>query len=147
MSTLYKRGQIWYVNLTLPDGRRRQQSTGTAKKKEAEAILEKLRKQVLEGKWEIKPQGQPTFQDLCRRYIQYAETNRGRNFFLSDIYQIRKLTLPYFGPHPLKLISFEVVEDYKAKRAKEARKPRTVNKELQIVSRIFSLAVSGGSAM
>jgi integrase len=41
----------------------------------------------------------------------------------------------------LRSITFEVVEAYKAKRAKEAQKPRTVNKELQILSRMFSLGV------
>ena len=67
---LVKRGKIWWMSFTY-DGRRVRRSTDTSDKRLAEAILAKVRVQIVEGKFFENPGLEDhTFEEMMGRYMK-----------------------------------------------------------------------------
>jgi len=71
--SLYRRGRTWYADF-YADGKRIQESTGTANRREAEKHLALRLSEVQRGVF-IKPVHVP-LSELWERYIAYAKTHK-----------------------------------------------------------------------
>ena len=67
---LVKRGTTWWMSFTY-QGQQVRRSTGTADKRMAEAILGKVKAQIIEGRFFEKPEEESrTFSELMDRYLR-----------------------------------------------------------------------------
>jgi integrase len=160
----YKRkdSPYWWIEYTGADGRRRQESTRTTVKAEADYLLAKRRKEAMEGIIPDKNRKVVLFSTLVKDYLVWAERQRAyvskknrTNFLLAE-----------FGDIPLSGFSTKLVEQYQTKRLNDAKqsrkkktdekpqadkqqpekpkdkiKPATVNNELKVLKHMFSKAV------
>lgn len=131
---LYRRkdSQVYWMSFTV-DGRMYRRSTETENRKLAEAILGKVKTQIVEGKWFDKiVESQITFRELTERYMKRYQKQRDP--------VSKKQLLPVFGDMPLTQIGINDVEDYINMRLSNGVKPSTVYKEFALGRRMFNVA-------
>ena len=134
---LYQRGRIWYADY-YADGRRVQESTGTANKREAEKFLA-LRVSEVQRCIFVKPVN-TTLPELGERYIEYAKLHK--RSWLRDVQMLAKLQ-DFFGPVRLRDITAWRVEEYQRARVK-AVSPATSNREMALLKHMFNVAERWG---
>ena len=131
----------WYIDYVV-DGKRKWESVGAVgevSKADARKLLALRKTEILQGKFSTaKPKVSPTFHEHSKEYLQFARVNK--KSWERDKYSLIKLE-PFFGDYRLSEISPILIERYKLER-KEVVSPRTVNIELALLKRMFSLAVS-----
>lgn len=105
----------------------------------------RIRNQIFDGKYAIF-QSNRSFKELVEKdYLPWARENK--RSWRNDFSNIKPL-LAFFGSKKLTDISSFMIEEYKIKRKKTVtvrgrqRSPTTINRELQLLSRILSMAVS-----
>ena len=136
---LVKRGKIWWMNFTY-DGRRVRRSTDTSDKRLAEAILAKVRVQIVEGKFFENPRLEDhTFEEMMGRYMRECSVAKSPKSATRDRGSLNHL-LPLFGDMVLNEITPKLLARYKTQRRLEQAAPATINKELQLVRHAFNLA-------
>jgi integrase len=134
---LYQRGRIWYADY-YADGKRVQESTGTANKREAEKFLA-LRISEVQRCVFVKP-ANTTLPELGERYIEYAKLHK--RSWLRDVQMLGNLQA-FFGPVRLRDITPLRVEDYQRDRIK-AVCPATSNREMALLKHMFNMAERWG---
>src|SRR5450755_1447688 len=91
---VYRRGDSrhWWIATTLPNGQRVRQSAGTEVRREAEALLAKLKVEVFrESNFGIKPQR--SWQKAVVRYLSGKQHLRS----IADVRRICRRLDPYLG--------------------------------------------------
>ena len=134
---IYKRPDsgFWWINATLPNGKRVRQSAGTAIKEDAEAYLAKLKLDAYrETHFGIKPQR--SWQEAVVRYLELKR--RLRSF--SDVQRICRLLDPYLGSMMLNQINGDVVWSVVQGELKRGNKPATVNRYLSTIRSLLRMA-------
>ncbi|MBI5234292.1 MAG: site-specific integrase [Deltaproteobacteria bacterium] len=138
---LYKRGQVWWMQLTYK-GRLVRKSTEVSDKKLAEKIHAKAMTEIAEGKWLERPVGaEKTVKELLEKYMK---EHSARNKALKSHIRDRSLSAHLnrcFGNLVLTDLSPRLISEYKAKRRDDGAAPNTVNNELRLLSHAFNLAV------
>ncbi|UVT16018.1 MAG: tyrosine-type recombinase/integrase [Nitrospira sp.] len=137
---LVKRGKVWWMDF-MYQGSRIRRSTGTADKRLADAILGKVKSQIIEGVFFNKtPESDRTFDDMMTRYVAERSVVKAPKSRLRDASALKHL-LPVFGAQLLGQITPKMVAEYKVQRRLEGAAPATTNKELQLVRHAFNLAM------
>lgn len=136
---IYKRGNVYWVRYAGLDGKMIFESSGTAKFKEAEALLIQRKQAIKEGK---QPEAKKrinnyTFRELTDEYIRWAERQR---CFNTKIYLIRQL-VDTFGNLPLRSFNTRVIEQYQSSRIQKGNKPATINRLLATTKHMFTKAI------
>jgi len=136
---LYKRGKVWWMNLTCND-KQVKRSTETRNKKQAERIYNKVISEIAEGKWFERPVGaDKTFSEFVEKYLkEHCERNKAS--YRSDR-GLTKNLLRFFGERNLTKVTPKLVSKYKTFRIDEGAAPKTVNNELALLSHAFNLAI------
>ena len=136
----FKNGDKWCVYLILPDGSKFRKVIGT--KKEAEKVEQKLKSQLVAGRWNLQDNVDTLFSVLD--YLEYAKTNKAKSTYRVDKYRIEAHLIPYFGDMTLTQITPQVLERYKRERLEEGASPNTVNHEIANLSHMFGVAAKWG---
>ena len=127
------RNGLWHIDKQL-FGRRICQSTGTADKAEAEAVLayvmERRRKQQLYGEPE-----QFTFEQAAARYAREG-TKKSLDRDLQDL----AMVMPFIGGLRLNQVHMGTLEAFIKKRQRDGVKSATVNRTLTIVKLVLKRA-------
>jgi integrase len=140
MMGLVKRKQVWWMSFMF-EGRQVRRSTGTSDKRLAEAILAKVRVQIVEGRFlESCEEQEHTFKDMMDRYVKERAVLKAPKSRQRDHAALGHL-LPVLGEKLLAHITPKVMAHYKAQRRIEPAAPATINKELQLVRHAFNLAM------
>jgi integrase len=148
MTVRYRKdAQKWMVDISLPGRPRLRRLLPTAKNKSQALQAERVIVQELfEGRYGTP--SAPAFALFVQSvYLPYAQLNK--RSWRSDVGHCHVLTR-FFGQQPLDRISPADVERFKQKRLSEmsVRKkplsPASVNRAMEVLSRIFSLAVRDG---
>src|SRR3972149_660627 len=138
---LYKRGQVWWMQLTYK-GRLVRRSTETGDKRLAEKIHAKVMTEMTEGKWFDKPVGaEKTVRELLEKYMS---EHSARNKALKSHIRDRSLSAHLnrcFGSLVLTDLSPRLISEYQVRRRDEGAAPNTVNNELRLLSHAFNLAM------
>ena len=134
---LVKRGNVWWMSFTY-EGRQIRRSTETSDKRLAEAILGKVKVQIVEGKYFDKPKDDPkTFTDLMDRYLQEHASRRAHyRRYVIMVGNLKRL----FGDPRLVHVTPKTIVAYKNKRYTDGVKPATINRELAVLKKAFNLA-------
>ena len=134
---LVKRGSTWWMSF-MYQGQQVRRSTGTADKRMAEAILGKVKVQIVEGRFFEKPaEQQRTFTELLDRYIKEHAARRGN--YHRELTSVRTLKA-FFGNPTLDHVSPKRIVAYKNQRYTNGVKPATINRELATLKKAFNLA-------
>ncbi len=135
---LVKRGKYWQMRLTY-HGRQVRRSTGTADRRLAEAILGKVRAQLIEGRFfETLEEKIRTFDELMQRYLaEHAAKKSEPRHYRGYANNLRA----FFGGLTLAEITPKLIVDYKNRRYAAGLKPASINRELATLKKAFNLAV------
>jgi len=137
---LVKRNNVWWMSF-MYQGRQIRRSTGTSDKRLAEAILSKVKVQIVEGQFfEVREERERTFRELMERYTQERSAGKAGKSAIRDRGALNHL-LPVFGKLVLADVSPKRLAAYKVQRRLEQAAPATINKELQLVRHAFNLAM------
>lgn len=120
------------------------ESSGVTRK-QAEDFIEKARTDAREGRLNL-PQGRKValgFRHAAKQYVEKLAEEGGKNLKIKAR-QLRQHISPFFGDKPLAKLSTFDVERYKKQRLDAGAKPATVNRELAVISHLFSKAVEWG---
>lgn len=134
---LVKRNNTWWMSFTF-QGRQVRRSTETSDKKLAEAILSKVRVQIVEGKYFDKPKEEArTFRELMDRYLrEHASRRSGYRRYVN---MVTNLTV-HFGNAKLEQVTPKTIVAFKNKRYADGVTPATINRELALMKKAFNLA-------
>jgi len=139
---VFVKGNRWYIDYYLPDGRRKREVVGHVDKitrTMAEKALKARVGEIVQGKFNLESTKKPVlFDTLMKRYLEWANYHHRRP---DRDMSASKPLLSFFGGRYVNEITLWLVEKYKAKRKEEGRKPETINKELGVLRRMFNLAV------
>jgi integrase len=134
---LSKRGNTWWMSF-MYRGQQIRRSTGTGDKRLAEAILSKVKVQIVEGRFFEKREAQErTLVELLDRYAGEHAARRANQ--RRELTSIQNLTR-FFGNPKLDHITPKLIVDYKNKRYTDGVKPATINRELATLKKAFNLA-------
>jgi integrase len=134
---LYQRGRIWYADFYV-QGKRVQESTGTANRREAEKFYALRISEVERGEY-AKPV-KVTISEFGQQYLEYAKANK-RSWLRDE--QIMKHLNVFFGSTLLTELGPLPIERYKLERM-QAVAPATVNREIALLKHLFNMAEQWG---
>ncbi|HXX74407.1 MAG TPA: tyrosine-type recombinase/integrase [Nitrospiraceae bacterium] len=134
---LVKRGNMWWMSF-MYQGQQVRRSTGTADKRLAEAILGKVKVQIIERRFFEKPEEQyRTLTELMDRYAsEHAARRANHRRELTSIQNLKG----FFGNPTLDQITPKLIVAYKNRRYTDGVKPATINRELATLKKAFNLA-------
>lgn len=162
--TVYLKRSIYWIAYKGPDGKRKQESSGSKRPKVALNLLRKRLGAVLHNLPVVPRAEFVTFSEAADAVIDDFKANQKRSIKVVQR-RITKHLLPYFGGRRLASITSRDVAAYVAKRQDDSivtRKARTlndgttiaeqtktvspaeINRELQVLKRIFNLAIEQG---
>ncbi len=135
---LVKRGRFWCMRF-MYQGRQVRRSTGTADRRLAEAILGKVRAQLLEGRWfKTLEEKTRTFDELMERYLsEHAAKKSQPRHYRGYVKNLNA----FFGGRTLVEITPKLISQYKNRRYEAGLKPASINRELSALKKAFNLAV------
>jgi len=139
---MYKRkgSDIWRINIR-HDGKKIQKSLRTSNKKLAKTIEAKILAEIVEGTYYEKLIGRnKTFKDLMDKFLKVHAPKVSGSMQKSYRTSLNHLE-PYFGKSNLLSITPRKISKYKMLRKDEGAAPATINRELAMLSKAFSLAV------
>jgi integrase len=127
--TIYKRGNIWWVQI-FQDGKRIMRSSKSAKKSDAvnlrnQLLSKKERGEALSGAAEKVVIGE-LLDDLLK-----SDIKKSTRYIWEKV--IEKNIRPFFGDLRARRLSTDRMDDYRQKRKAEGRSDATVNRELSIL--------------
>lgn len=138
---VYKRpdSKKYWINYAGPDGKTIRESTGSDKHRDAEALLIKRKRMVLEGRHpELKGKKKHTFRDFAEKYSAWMEgRHRSAN---SKSYRIKDM-VERFGNLPLSRFDTNLVETYQTNLINKGLKPASVNKNISLLKAMINKAV------
>lgn len=125
----------WWINATLPNGKRVRQSAGTEDRQDAEAYLAKLKLDAYrETHFGIKPQR--SWQEAVIRYLELKRTLKS----FSDVQRICRHLDRYLGDTTLNQINGDVIWSIVQGELKKGNKPATVNRYLATIRSLLRMA-------
>jgi len=135
---LYKRidSPYWWVSFITAGGGRTRRSTGTANRKEAEALLAKWRLEAHRVRqWDEEPIR--TFDELMLSYVR--ATSAEKRAAERDRYSLKRL-FPFFSGRELNVLGPLDIRDYINSRKADGVGPGTINKEVGLLSAAINYA-------
>ncbi len=138
---MYRRAGVFWTCIR-HNGSKIQKSLETSDKKLAKAIEAKIRIEIKEEKYFDKPIGHnKTFKQLIERFMQEHSPKVSISMQESYATSLKHLD-PFFGSSNLLSISPKMITRYKILRREEGSAPGSINNELAMLSKAFSLAVT-----
>lgn len=135
---LVKRGDVWWMSFT-HQGKQVRRSTGTGDRRVADAILAKVKVQIVEGQYFERAVAEShTFKELMDRYekehVARKLRHRGLNGYMKNL-------RAFFGEKTLAEVTPKEIVAYKNKRYEDGMAPATINRELANLKKAFNLAL------
>ncbi|HET6464863.1 MAG TPA: tyrosine-type recombinase/integrase, partial [Nitrospiria bacterium] len=116
-------------------------STGTTDRKMAEAVLGKIRANIVEGRFfDTLEEKQRTFAEMMEKYQKEVSVRKSPKGPPRDRTALQHL-LPIFEKLTLAEISPKLISAYKVMRREEGAAPTTINKELGLMRHAFNVAI------
>jgi len=134
---VYRRqhSRFWWIDTTLPNGKRVRQSSGTEDRENAEALLAKLRLDAFrEAHFGIKPER--SWQEAVVRYLAVKASLKS----FGDVQRICRMLDPYLGTLTLNQINGDIIWSVVAGERKKGNKPATVNRYLATIRSLLRMA-------
>ena len=137
---MFKRSGVWWTCIR-HNGRKIQKSLETSDRKLAQAIEAKIRTEIVEETYFEKLIGsKKTFKDMAERFMKEYAPKVSSNMQISYTTSLNHFN-PFFEETNLLSITPKAISRYKGLRTDEGASPATINRELAMLSKAFSLAV------
>lgn len=133
--SLYKRGKVWWVRFTSPNGEQIRCSSGTGDRQQAQEYHDRLKTKY----WEAQKLGIKPERSWQEAVIRWLDETQHKATHKDDLNQLRWLH-PYLGDKMLSGITRDVVDDLKATRKREGVSNATVNRMMALVRAILRKA-------
>jgi integrase len=135
---LYRRGKVWWMTFT-HQGKCYRKSAETLDRKQAQRILDKVKYEIVQGKWFETSQAETrTFKEMMERYLEeHVSGKKSQRAYKGYVQNLRA----FLDDYNLSEVTPEVVEKYKVKRLRQGVKPATVNRDLAILRNAFNRAI------
>jgi integrase len=135
---LYKRGKIWWVQLTV-NGRHPCFSTHTSSKRLAQKILDIRRAEIAEGRFPgLLKSNAPTLNEYFSKFLE-SRADLHRNTLVR--YNVSQRCLEkFFGTARLSDITDARIEEFKAVRLRGTTGPAGVNRDLALLRQVLKQA-------
>ncbi len=134
---VYRRAdsRYWWIDTTLPNGKRVRQSAGTGSREDAEALLAKLKLEAYrQCHFGLKPKR--SWQEAVVRYLTLKASLRS----FRDVQRICRMLDPYVGSLMLDQINGDVIWTVAQRELKRGNKPATVNRYLALIRNLLHMA-------
>lgn len=131
---LYRRGEVWWVRFTAPNGQRIRRSTGTENQRKAQEYLDRLKADL----WRVQRLGEKprrTWQEAVVRWLRDTDDKADHH---KDTAKLRWLD-PYLGSLYLDEITRDLVDEIAARRKAESS-ATTANRYLALIRAILRMA-------
>ena len=145
MGHLYRRNQTWWMKY-YKDGRAFYESSRTANHKKAEGILMQREGAIAAGENVSPAHARFKFDDALADYLTDQEVN-DRVGLAKFKRRLELHLVPYFRGRRMTGIETADVRSYTLKRKREGASNATINRELQALRRMFTLAVRAGKLL
>lgn len=135
---LFRRQKVWWMSFSY-QGRQIRRSTGATDRRLADAVLAKVKVQIVEGRFFERAEEQTrTFGELMDR----LETEHIPKLASQQSYKgyVKRLRA-FFGNRTLAEITPKLIAGYKSARYALKKAPATINRELATLKKAFNLAV------
>lgn len=133
--SIKKRGNIWWVDITAPDGSRVRRSTKTKVKKEAQEYHDKLKTQL----WRIHQVGDKPKYSWQEAVVRWLKENHDKKSLADDIRQLQNLDF-WLKDVQIHTIDRNLVVKITQERLAKGVKPATVNRMLATLSTVLNRA-------
>ncbi len=138
---MFKRAGVYWCCIR-HNGRKIQKSLETPDRKLAKAIEAKVRTEIVEGSYFEKLVGRnKTFRDMMDKFMAEHAPKVSSSMQGGYNSKLKKHLIPFFGDSNLLSITPKTISRYKVLRNGEGAQPATINRELAMLSKAFSLAV------
>jgi integrase len=135
-----KDSALWWMSIRY-NGKKIQKSLGTDNKKSAQKIENRIKDQINDGKYFERLAGHnKTFKDMMDKFMKEHAPKVSVNMQNSYASSLKHL-IPFFGDLNLLSISRKKISEYKVLRLDEGARPSSLNRELAMVSKAFTLAL------
>jgi integrase len=142
MGHLYQRNHIWWMKY-YKDGRAFYESSRTTKREKAKDLLKVREGDIAKGENASPAHARFKFEDALRDYLTDQEVND--RVGIAKFKRRLELHLePFFRGRRMTGIETADVRTYTLKRKRQGASNATINRELQALRRMFTLAVKGG---
>jgi integrase len=134
--SLLKRGDVWW-SYFYKDGIRHQYSTGTANRRQAETIEDKLKADINNQRFQIvEPDRQMTFGELAERFSASGSVRKHHKYHL-------KFLLPCFSDIAVLRLTKSLADEFRRVRKEQnpAIKDATINRDLSVLRHVLYWAV------
>lgn len=141
MGMIYKqsKSRFWWIKY-YRDGRPFRESTGTEKESEARRILREREGDIARGRPVVPRADRIRFEELAEDLLNDYRINARRS--LDRVEWALKHLRAQFGGSRVLTITTPAIRSYMEKRQKEGAKNGTINRETDVLKRMFSLAMS-----
>ncbi|MDP6991878.1 MAG: site-specific integrase [Candidatus Marinimicrobia bacterium] len=138
---MYKRAGVWWACIR-HEGKKIQKSLETKDRRLAKAIEAKVKTEIVEGSYFEKLVGRDkTFKDMMDKLMAEHAPKVSNSMQIGYGIKLRNHLNPFFGEDAKLLsISPKLISQYKVYRSNKGAKPATINRELSMLSKAFSLA-------
>lgn len=138
---LYRRGEVWWMTYTSPDGRRHRVSTERRYHQEAKEVRDRIVGDLVSGRITAPP-GKLMFEDLCQLILTDYQV-KGRKSIATLKGAIACLR-EYFGDRKVSSIAWGDGQKYRLWRREQGYAESTINKHVAALRRMLHLAVNDG---
>lgn len=138
---MFKRGGVWWTCIR-QEGRKIQKSLETSDKKLAKAIEAKVKTEIVEGRYFVKPKIEfVTVNELIDKYLcEHSQPNKAPKSYQDDIYFSKKIRRR-FGKMALTEVRPKHIAAYINTRRKDGVGNVTINHELRLLRHAYNLAI------
>lgn len=141
MASVYRRGNVWWISYSYR-GRKYRESSRSTRRREAERLLARRLEEIGRGRLVGPSEERLTFENLVTLVRNHYRV-RGL-VSLADVGRRARHLADHFARYRARDITTAAVEAYVARRIDEGAKPATINRELALLRRGFTLAIEAG---
>lgn len=134
--------RFWWIDVALPNGQRIRRSTKTEERKEAEALLSKLKLEAYRGSF-FGIARKRAWQEAVVRYLAVKASLRS----IEDVRRTFRKLDHYLGHLCLDQITGDVIWTVVQGELKRGRKPASVNRYLALIRCLLRMARDGSLAL
>ncbi|MBT4485353.1 MAG: site-specific integrase [Candidatus Latescibacteria bacterium] len=129
----------WSIRYRDASGKLREESSHSIRKRDAEALLIRRKKEVLDG---VKPETQRVSKITLREFApEYLKWAKGRHRAYDRTERAVKQLVDDFGNIPLNSFTIKLLEQWQSERLHDrGNKPATINRLLAVLKNIFTKA-------
>ena len=137
--SVYKKNNRWYYKFQIRGKQYHRAIPEATDKKSAEQVEIKVKSELLSGRYDLlQNKKYHTFYELCEKFDEYSKNNR-KNYD-KDKGMVKRFK-NFYGNCSLNEFNSFKIEQYRSSRKRLGLKPATINKEVGIIRRMFSIAV------